>query len=106
MQCHPAGKAPLGQRSLGLALVHACAPRTVARSGVILSEGRRQCRFPRMSTSPMKPITSALRRFWMLLAQAVTIGAGLLIAWRAFGPAEAPPPQHNVVAIHESTGNA
>jgi serine protease DegQ len=47
----------------------------------------------------------AVRRLWMLLAQTVTVGAGLLIAWRAFGPAAAPPAppaRQEVVAIHES----
>ncbi len=53
----------------------------------------------------MKPLSTTLRRMWMLLAQAVTIGAGLLIAWRAFGPA-APPTHQDVVAIRESAGSS
>jgi S1-C subfamily serine protease len=45
----------------------------------------------------------------MLLAQSVTIGAGLMIAWRAFGPVSVPPTdpvRHEVVAIRESTGTS
>ena len=53
----------------------------------------------------MKAIPSTLVRLWMLLAQVVTVSAGLLIAWRAFGPA--PPPTHNdVVAIRESASSS
>ena len=54
----------------------------------------------------MKALPSTLRRLWMLLAQVVTVGAGLLIAWRAFGPAAPPPTRNDVVAIHESAGNS
>src|SRR5207245_4149378 len=40
-------------------------------------------------------------------AQAVTVGAGLLIAWHAFGPAAASPPARNdVVTIHEAGGSS
>jgi serine protease DegQ len=54
----------------------------------------------------MKAIPSTLSRLWMLLAQVVTIGAGLLIAWRAFGPTPAPPTRNDVVAIREPAGNS
>ena len=54
----------------------------------------------------MKTLASILRRLWMLLAQAVTVGAGLLIAWRAFGPVPAPPTRNDTVAIRESASSA
>ena len=54
----------------------------------------------------MKTLPSILRRLWMLLAQAVTVGAGLLIAWRAFGPVPARPTHNGTVAIRESAGSA
>ena len=54
----------------------------------------------------MKAIPSTLGRLWMLLAQVVTIAAGLLIAWRAFGPASPPPARNDVVAIHDSGGTS
>jgi serine protease DegQ len=54
----------------------------------------------------MKAIPSTLGRLWMLLAQVVTVGAGLLIAWRAFGPAPLPPTRHDVVAIRESASSS
>jgi serine protease DegQ len=54
----------------------------------------------------MKAIPSTLGRLWMLLAQVVTIGAGLLIAWRAFSPAPPPPTRNDVVAIRESASSS
>jgi serine protease DegQ len=54
----------------------------------------------------MKAFPSTFRRLWMLLAQVVTIGAGLLIAWRAFGPAPLPPTPKDVVAIHDSASGS
>jgi serine protease DegQ len=54
----------------------------------------------------MKAIPSTLRGLWMLLAQVVTVSAGLLIAWRAFGPAPLPPTRTDVVAIRESASNS
>ena len=44
---------------------------------------------------------SALRRLWLLLAQAIAIGAGVIIAWRAFGPAPVPVTP-DVVAVQEA----
>jgi S1-C subfamily serine protease len=38
----------------------------------------------------------------LLLAQVVAIAAGLLIAWRAFGPQSAPAIHHDVVALREA----
>ncbi|SEB15719.1 S1C family serine protease [Variovorax sp. YR216] len=53
----------------------------------------------------MKANWNTLHRLWMLLAQAVTVGAGLLIAWHAFGPASPPPARNDVVTIHEAAGS-
>jgi hypothetical protein len=47
-----------------------------------------------------------LRRLRTQLAQVVTVGAGLLIAWRAFGPAAPPPTRTDVVAIRESASSS
>ena len=33
---------------------------------------------------------SEAKRFWLPLAQAIAIGAGVIIAWRSFGPASSP----------------
>src|SRR6516225_7907652 len=55
----------------------------------------------------MKANSISLHRLWMLFAQAVTVGAGLLIAWHAFGPVASPPPVRNdVVTIHEAAGSS
>ena len=54
----------------------------------------------------MKAIPSTLHRLWMLLAQVVTVGAGLLIAWRALGPTPPPPTHNDVVAIHDSASDS
>jgi S1-C subfamily serine protease len=43
-----------------------------------------------------------LWRLWLLVAQVIAIAAGLLIAWRAFGPAPAAPPHNDVVALREA----
>ena len=45
---------------------------------------------------------SALRRLWLLVAQVIAIAAGLLIAWRASGPAPAAPTRNDVVALREA----
>lgn len=45
---------------------------------------------------------SALRRLWLLVAQVIAIAAGLLIAWRAFGPAPAALTRNDVVALREA----
>jgi S1-C subfamily serine protease len=50
--------------------------------------------------NPARP--SLLWRLWLLLAQVVAIAAGLLIAWRAFGPQPAPAIHHDVVALREA----
>jgi len=54
----------------------------------------------------MKANSITLHRLWMLLAQAVTVGAGLLIAWHAFGPTASPPARNDVVTIHEAGGSS
>jgi len=54
----------------------------------------------------MKANSITLHRLWLLLAQAVTVGAGLLIAWQAFGPAAPPPARNDVVTIHEAGGSS
>ena len=43
-------------------------------------------------------MNSALRRIWLLTAQVIAISAGVLIAWRAFGPVPAAAPSASVVA--------
>jgi len=50
--------------------------------------------------------TGTLRRIWLLIAQVVAIAAGLLIAWRAFGPAPAAAPHADVVALREAAAPA
>src|SRR5690348_8614719 len=54
----------------------------------------------------MKVNSITLHRLWMLLAQAVTVGAGLLIAWQAFRPAASPPARNDIVTIHEAGGSS
>ena len=46
---------------------------------------------------------SALRRLWLLTAQVIAISAGVIVAWRAFGPSgpEAPVAA-DVVAVQEA----
>ena len=46
--------------------------------------------------------TSTPRRIWLLIAQVIAIAAGLLIAWRAFGPAPAAAPHADVMALREA----
>ena len=46
--------------------------------------------------------TGTLHRIWLLVAQVIAIAAGLLIAWRAFGPAPAAAPRADVVALREA----
>ena len=45
---------------------------------------------------------STLRRIWLLTAQVIAIAAGVLIAWRAFGPEPAVLPHTDVVALREA----
>ncbi len=60
----------------------------------------------------MKVHSIPWHRLWMLFAQAVAIGAGLLVAWRAFGPAapqspqSAPAARREVVTVHETSGSS
>ncbi|MBS0450371.1 MAG: trypsin-like peptidase domain-containing protein [Proteobacteria bacterium] len=60
----------------------------------------------------MKVNSIPWHRLWMLFAQAVAIGAGLLVAWRAFGPATPPTPttptaaRREVVTVHETSGSS
>ncbi|MBL8346300.1 MAG: trypsin-like peptidase domain-containing protein [Rubrivivax sp.] len=46
--------------------------------------------------------SSPLWRLWLLMAQVIAVAAGLLIAWRAFGPAPAAPAKADVVAVREA----
>jgi S1-C subfamily serine protease len=50
--------------------------------------------------------TSLARRLWLLTTQAIAVAAGLLIAWRAFGPAPAAPVRPDVVALREAPAEA
>ena len=50
--------------------------------------------------------TSLARRLWLLAAQAIAVAAGLLIAWRAFGPAPAAPARTEVVALRDAPSEA
>jgi serine protease DegQ len=46
---------------------------------------------------------SVLRSLWLVLAQAITIAVGVLLAWRALGPAPAgPSPAPDVVSVQEA----
>jgi S1-C subfamily serine protease len=46
---------------------------------------------------------SVLWRLWLLIAQVIAVSGGLLIAWRAFGPAPAgEPPRADVVSVQEA----
>jgi len=47
-----------------------------------------------------------VRRLWLLLSQVVTVVAGVLIAWKAFGPAAAPNARHEAVPVRESASSA
>ena len=44
----------------------------------------------------------ALRRSWLLFAQVVTVSAGVLIAWRAFGPVPIEVRPASVVTVRET----
>jgi serine protease DegQ len=46
--------------------------------------------------------SSVLRRIWLLTAQVIAVTAGVLIAWRAFGPASVISPLAEVVAVREA----
>jgi S1-C subfamily serine protease len=50
--------------------------------------------------------TSLARRLWLLTTQAIAVAAGLLIAWRAFGPAPAATVRPDVVALREAPAEA
>ncbi len=41
-------------------------------------------------------------RLWLLIAQVIAVSAGLLIAWRAFGPEPVAPARTDVVALREA----
>ncbi|MBX9606420.1 MAG: trypsin-like peptidase domain-containing protein [Gammaproteobacteria bacterium] len=41
-------------------------------------------------------------RLWLLIAQVIAVSAGLLIAWKAFGPEPAAPTRTDVVAVREA----
>ncbi len=45
---------------------------------------------------------SLVWRLWLLIAQVIAVSAGLLIAWRAFGPEPAAPARPDVVALREA----
>ncbi len=47
-------------------------------------------------------MNSALRLIWLLTAQVIAVAAGVLTAWRAFGPAPAAVPPASVVAVREA----
>ena len=47
-------------------------------------------------------MSAALRRGWLLFAQVVTISAGVLIAWRAFGPVPIEVRPASVVTVREA----
>jgi serine protease DegQ len=54
-----------------------------------------------LDRDPARP--STLRRLWLVLAQTIAIAAGVMIAWRAFGPAPTDPvARPDVVAVRES----
>ena len=42
---------------------------------------------------------SLVRRLWLVIAQVIAVSAGLLIAWRAFGPEPVAPARTDVVAL-------
>ncbi|MDP3611629.1 MAG: 2-alkenal reductase, partial [Rubrivivax sp.] len=41
-------------------------------------------------------------RLWLLIAQVIAVTAGLLIAWKAFGPEPVAPARTDVVALREA----
>ncbi len=45
---------------------------------------------------------SLVRRLWLVIAQVIAVSAGLLIAWRAFGPEPVAPARTDVVALREA----
>ncbi len=45
---------------------------------------------------------SLVWRLWLLIAQVIAVSAGLLIAWKAFGPETATPTRTDVVALREA----
>ncbi|EWS55381.1 MULTISPECIES: trypsin-like peptidase domain-containing protein [Methylibium] len=45
---------------------------------------------------------SLVWRLWLLIAQVIAVSAGLLIAWRAFGPEPATPARPDIVALREA----
>ena len=51
-------------------------------------------------------MNSALRRIWLLTAQVIAVAAGVLIAWRAFGPVPAAATPAGVVTVREAAQTA
>ena len=51
-------------------------------------------------------MNSALRRIWLLTAQVIAVAAGVLTAWRAFGPVPAAAPPAGVVTVREAAQTA
>ena len=47
-----------------------------------------------------------LRRIWLLIAQVIAVAAGLLIAWRAFGPPPVAAPHADGMALREAAAPA
>ncbi|MBI5270941.1 MAG: 2-alkenal reductase, partial [Burkholderiales bacterium] len=45
---------------------------------------------------------SLVWRLWLLIAQVIAVSAGLLIAWKAFGPEPVAPARTDVVALREA----
>jgi serine protease DegQ len=45
---------------------------------------------------------SVVWRLWLLIAQVIAVSAGLLIAWKAFGPEPVAPARTDVVAVREA----
>jgi serine protease DegQ len=45
---------------------------------------------------------SLVRRLWLLIAQVIAVSAGLLIAWKAFGPEPVVPARTDVIALREA----
>ena len=46
---------------------------------------------------------SVVWRLWLLIAQVIAVSAGLLIAWKAFGPEPVAPARTDVVALREAS---
>jgi serine protease DegQ len=46
--------------------------------------------------------SSVVWRLWLLIAQVIAVSAGLMIAWKAFGPEPVAPARTDVVAVREA----